>query len=177
MATIERRDENIIEFFPLSLIAVSANLYNYIIGEIRKQYGEMIKQITEKMIKEKIHAVAGLSEVVFISRKRGLSLSVAVEDISFPPAYEYGIVSVCLLLPLYGKSAALKELIEKITDEIGLNNIIPCIQNENGLKVKIILSGEAMPYQLIPNPQFAFNGRAQKCFVTKKDLSACSSIR
>ena len=176
MATIERRDESGIELFPLSLIAVSANLYDCIIGEIKKQYGEMIKKITEKMIKEKICSVAGLGEVVFISRKK-LSVSVAIEDVSFPPTYKYGIIRASLLLPLYGKSAALKELIGRISDEIGLSKDATRTQNENGLNIKIFLSGETMPYQLIPNPQFAFNGRAQKCFVTRKDLSACSSIR
>lgn len=177
MATIEKRKElGCVEFFSLSMVAVSDNLYDCIFTEIEKQYGKMIGKITEKMIREKMHATTEFGEVVFIRRKKGLSVSVAIDDVSFPPTYDYGIVSVCLLLPLYGRSGILKGLVREIAKEIGLNDVSDD-QNGSGLEVKILLRGENMPYQVIPNPHYAPNGRAQRCFITRGELSACSPIR
>lgn len=173
MATIRKLTEQA-DLFPISVIAVSTNLYKCIISEVEKKYGKALKKISRKMIEEKINNIPDLKGIVITTGKRNLSVSVAVDNIIFSLGNDEGIASVSLLLPLYGESAKLKKLAEEVITEIGLDNIS---DKQNGLEIKIILRGENLPFQVSPNPHYAVNGRGQKCFVLKKDLSACSLIR
>jgi hypothetical protein len=175
MATIKKRACTVqTDLFSLSVVAMSDSLYKCIFMEIKKRYGKSLRKISREMIEEKISKIPDLKGVVITSEKRNLSISVAVDSITFSPGNNEGIVDVNLLLPIYGEAAKVKKLAEEVAMEIGLSEISNA---GNGLEIKIVLRDENLPFQISPNPHFAVNGRGQKCFVLKKDLLACSPIR
>lgn len=172
--TIKTRNPNG-ELFPLSLIAVSENLYCCIAEAIEKQIGARIRKITYKMMEKTLNAPE-FEDIVFVSKKgKTICLPVTVTDISFPASQEYGKVKACLLFPLRGEYQKVERLMEEIIKKTGLENVC-CAQN--GIGVEITLADKDLPCQISPNPLSSRNGNGQKVFVTKKEiLSGCSPIR
>lgn len=168
MAKIIRTREATGELFPLSLIAVSDDLYHNIAEAIRKQFGKSIREITRDQIERKLNS----HDIIITTRKRTIFLPIVVIDVFFLPSYESCLVSARLLFPLYGKEGKIKRLLGQLIKEVGLENAFPvgC-----GIEVKIALNGEDMPYQITPSP--LHNGNDQKAFATKKEILSCSSIR
>jgi hypothetical protein len=162
------------ELFPSSLIAISDELYHCITEAIERQFGTKIRRITHSTIEKRL-VTLGFRDIIIISKKsETIFLPVTVTDISFPVSHECGTVGACLLLPLQGEYQRVQKLIEGIIEETGLEHAC-CAQN--GIEIKITLTGKFLPYQIIPNP-FSQNGNGQKAFATRKEiLSGCSSIR
>lgn len=143
--------------------------------------GTWVKKITKEKIKEIINdrefkkefaGKPGFQKGIKLIKDVGdeLLLPFVVLDISFPKFCEHAEVAISLKMPLHGDNGQLEEAVYRIARKAGLEGEISCTQN--GINMKVILSGENLPYMIAPNPfpSFKFNGKSRMVFVTKKEL-------
>ena len=183
MATIERKVlSGQGTFYTSSPKIVTTAVYNYISEELGKKVGAKVEKITrgeikkiisDSTFKEKFAGEPGFQkEVRFTSTKNKLILSFTIEDISYPKFCKHAEVAVYLRIPLEGDNGQVEEAVRIIASRVGLGRAL-CFQN--GINIKVILSGKKMPYKITPNPftslicdGITFSGR--DAFVTLDEL-------
>lgn len=169
-------------FYSSSPKIVTTDLYNFIAEELEKEIGVKVTKITKGRIKKIINDSAFkkkfsckpgfLKGVEFTSAKGELLLLFVIKDIFYPKFCKHAEVTVSLRIPLRGDTGQVEEAVKIIASEIGLGEA-PCFQN--GIDIKVILSGKSLPYQIIPNPftSLVYDGKTfggRDAFITWDEL-------
>jgi hypothetical protein len=158
------------QLFISSPVAVSENLYTLIIEALEEKVGDAVKRITRKRIEKVLEDPIFYKEVYLTTTRRYLVFPVILLEIVCHRPYEEGFATVKLELPLTptnGNCGLLEKAVKRIACEVGLEDF-PCFQN--GIEAGVALSGESLPYRIIPNPFSLIMGKDRGVFVTSKEI-------
>jgi hypothetical protein len=174
VAVIERRKDDL--FSIPSLVRVSDQLYQVIAEKVEERLGKYLRKITwEKLFLAASSWGEHLPETVIVRlRKKTIHLPMMIWEVEYPKMH-IGEVTVSLHLPLYGPVREQTFLWSQLLSSIGVEDearrlSLGIVKVNSELLLKVVISGEELPWPITLPPEKQTNGAGQKCFVTVREF-------
>ena len=150
-------DHKKVLLFTLDPIIASTPLHDLLVSEIMRQHGDGIEKINRAMLKGMFMSTKFGDKMDITQKGTRLYASVEIKKVEF--ISNEVIISLCLIVRLYGAASIKNEIMKKIAREVG----IPTEQTDTGLMVEVKLPKD----EVVVGP---LSSASRTMYITKEEM-------